>query len=158
MARLKIQSVKFKKDYMMFSAFLLFFAIVAAEFFLAIWLPWHLRLEHMWAEQVARQELIDAFDALRSTSRKYAEEQSLEAKEEAALLHQSLESSAAFMHQNGRYLTPEQCRDFMNILKRLQTQSADLGKGKAYSHQEKISYDAYLSKIRGRAPAQKKKK
>ena len=143
---------------MMFLAFLLFFAIVAAECFLAFWLPWHLRLEHMWAEQVARQELIDAFDYLRIACKKYSGEQTLNAAEEAKMLSQNMDSCAAFMHQNGRKLSPEKCRDFMSILKRLQAQNAQLGKGKAYSHQKKLSYDVYLSNLRGKKPAQKKKK
>ena len=58
MSRKIPQAVKFKKDYMMMLAFLLFFLIVSAECFLIVWLPWHLRLEGMWAEQVAQQELL----------------------------------------------------------------------------------------------------
>lgn len=156
--KLKIQSVKFKKDYMMLSAFLLFFAIVAAECFLAVWLPWHLRLEYMWAEQVARQELVDEFDNLRGAVRKYAEGTNPDVVPEAVLINRSLESMAAFMHQNNKYLDPEQCSNFMSVLKRLRAQSIDLSRGKAYSRAEKISFDNCLNNMRGVKSAPDNKK
>lgn len=157
MAKIKLQSVKFKKDYMMLSAFVLFFAIVTAECFLAIWLPWHLRLEHMWAEQIARQELIDEFDQVRGHVRRHSEGSNIEVASEALLISRSLESSAAFMHQNCMHLKPEQCSSFMNVLKRLRAQSAIWSKGTAYSRQEKISFDTYLGNMRGVKTAPEKK-
>jgi hypothetical protein len=157
--KLKIQSVKFKKDYMMLSAFLLFFAIVAAECFLAIWLPWHLRLEYMWAEQVAQQELVDEFDSLRGAARKYAEKSGQEdVAAEAILINRSLDSAAAYMHLNSKNLDPEQCNSFMSVLKRLRAQSVDLSRGKAYSKVSPISFDHCLKNMRGVKPAPDKKK
>jgi len=157
--KLKIQSVKFKKDYMMLSAFLLFFAIVAAECFLAVWLPWHLRLEYMWVEQVAQQELVDEFDSLRSAARKYAEKSGQkDAASEAILINRSLDSAAAYMHKNSKNLDPEQCNSFMSVLKRLRAQSVDLSRGKAYSRTEKISFDNCLKNMRGLKPAPDNKK
>jgi hypothetical protein len=155
MAKKKIQSVKFKRDYMMLLAFLLFFMIVVSECFLAVWLPWHLKLEAMWAEQVARQELIDQFDKVRGQSRKASTQLTPPGSSEEALICRSLDRSAAFMHQNGKYLTPQQCRGFMDILQRLYLQHNTIQRDKnnAYSREIKFSSRTYLENLRGREPS-----
>ena len=97
MSRKMPQSVKFKRDYMMMLAFLLFFLIVSAECFLIVWLPWHLRLEGIWAEQVAQQELIERFDFVRFRTKLAAGKLAKPAGAEAALICRSLDRAAAYI-------------------------------------------------------------
>lgn len=158
MARLAVQSVKFKKDYMMGLAFLLFFLIVASECFLAVWLPWHLKLDSMWAEQVIRQELIDHFDSVRGRSRRASEKQSKPASSEAAIICRSLDRAAAFMHKHGKELTPQQCNEFIGVILKLSTPAALLHNGKPYSKVIELDPRRYVQTLRGVKESGKVKK
>ncbi|MBE6368485.1 MAG: hypothetical protein E7052_11385 [Lentisphaerae bacterium] len=158
MAKLAVQSVKFKKDYMMGLAFLLFFLIVASECFLAFWLPWHLKLDSMWAEQVIRQELIDHFDTVRWRSRRASEKQPKPVSSEAAIICRSLDKAAAFMHKYGKELTPQQCNEFIGIILKLNTPSALLYNGKSYSKVIELDSRRYLQTLRGVKVENKSKK
>lgn len=90
---------------MVLCAFLLFFLIVGGELFLAVWLPWHLKLDRVWADHVARQELLDHFDGLRRLTRRAAEKLPAPAADEAGLILRSLDSNAAFLHKYGQKLS-----------------------------------------------------
>ena len=149
MAKIKVQSVKFKKDYMMLLAFLLFFLIVVSECFLAFWLPWHLKLDRMWAEQVARQELIDQFDGLRSHSRRLSEKLSKPASSEAALICRTLDRAASYMHQYSKQLTPQQCKVFSDALRRLQIHNGQIAANRAYSRSVKLDSSKFVRTVRG---------
>ena len=158
MGRKVPQSVKFKKDYMMMLAFLLFFMIVSAECFLIVWLPWHLRLEGMWAEQVAQQELIDRFDFIRFLSRSAAGKLGKPAGSEAALVSRSLDRAAAYMHQYSKVMNSAQCRVFMDVLSRLGTHFFTINSDKVYSQAIELDSKNYLKSLRGsKSPAQIKK-
>ncbi len=152
MAKLPLQSAKFKKDFMVLMAFLLFFLIVGSECFLAVWLPWHLKIDSMWAEQVARQELIDRFDLVRSRSRKAAAKLSKPAAAEAAVICRSLDRAAAYMHKYGEELTPEQCKSFMDVLVRLHSQCSALSNQHAFSQDVQLDKDKYVKNLRGVLP------
>ncbi len=157
MAQAVIQSAKFKKDYMMLMSFMIFFLIVAAECFLIVWLPWHLKLDGMWAEQVAQQELIDAFDGLRGGSRNAAAKLSKPAGAEAALICESMDGAAAYMHRYGKSMTPQQCKKFKDIITRLRAQFGAISAGRAYSRNVELNKTFYVRKLRGvPQPAAKK--
>ncbi len=153
MAKPEIQSEKYKKDFMMMLAFLLFAAIVAAECFLAIWLPWHLKLDSVWATQVARQELIDRFDLVRGQSRLAAERLSKPADAEAILICRSLDRAASYMHKYGKKLSPAQCRIFMDVLLKLHTQYSTIAGNRAYSKNIELNKNKFLKKLRGHSTA-----
>lgn len=149
MAGIKVQSVKFKKDYMMLLAFLLFFLIVFSECFLAFWLPWHLKLDRMWAEQVAQQELIDQFDGLRGSARRSSEKLSKPASSEALLICRILDRAAAYMHQYGKMLTPEQCKLFGDALRKLQGHLRTVSGNRAYSRTVELDSSKFVRTLRG---------
>ena len=134
---------------MMFFAFLLFFLIVASECFLAVWLPWHLKLEKTWAENVARQELIDLFDSVRAGTRRGGERLPAPSSAESILICRSLDRATGFMRQYGHTMKPEQCRDFMDILSRLYARYKYIAKSNAYSRTVNFSADGYLKNLRG---------
>ena len=147
MASAKIQSVKFKKDYMMLLAFLLFFLIVSTECFLVVWLPWHLKLDSMWADQVARQELVDRFDSVRGYSRRVASTGEAPCNAEGLIICRSLDRMAPAMHKNNKYLTPEQCRPPMEVLQKLHVSTARLLRKKPFSVESELNVNNYVKKL-----------
>ena len=147
MASAKIQSVKFKKDYMMLLAFLLFFLIVSTECFLVVWLPWHLKLDSMWADQVARQELVDRFDMVRGHSRHIAASTEAPCNAEALIICRSLDRIAPAMHKNSKYFSPKQCRPPMEVLQRLFVSCNRLNRKKAFSSEEELNVNRYVKKL-----------
>lgn len=149
MAKVPLQSEKFKKDYMMALAFLLFFAIVGSECFLAVWLPWHLKLDSVWAKQVARHELVERFDYVRRISRTGAEKLPKPAGAESALICRSLDRAAAFMHQHNTRLSPRQCRIFMDVLGKQQVQYFQIAGGKTFSDSIDLDDKKFLQTLRG---------
>ena len=157
MSRKIPQAVKFKKDYMMMLAFLLFFLIVSAECFLIVWLPWHLRLEGMWAEQVAQQELIERFDFIRFLSRSASGKLAKPAGAEAAIISRSLDRAAAYMHQFSKVISAAQCRGFMDVMDKLWWQFNSINRNKAFSQAVELDNTNYLKSLRGsNSPAQVK--
>ena len=59
-------SANFKKDYIAYSAIVIFFMIIFFELFMAIFIPAHLQIEGVWAKEVARQEMVNEFDSIRN--------------------------------------------------------------------------------------------
>ena len=149
MARVILQSVKFKKDYMMMLAFLLFFLIVISECILIIWLPWHLRIDGMWAEQVAQQEVIELFDAVRNRSRHISGKLAKPAGAEAALICRSLDRMAGYMHKYGKQMSPQQCREMKDVLNKLNIQLKYCSEQKAFSQAIELDVENYLNTLRG---------
>lgn len=144
-----MQSAKFKKDYMMLLSFLMFFMIVAAECFMIVWLPWHLKLDGVWGRQMAQQELIDSFDSLRGMSRNGSGKLAKPAGSEAALVCRSMDRAAAYMHRYGKNLTPQQCKKFKDIITKLRAQYGAIAVGKAYSKSIELDASGYLQGLRG---------
>jgi len=149
MGRMPIQSVKFKKDYMMLLAFLLFFLIVGSECFLIVWLPWHVRLDGMWAKQVAQQELIERFDHIRIRARNAAGKLPKPAGAEAGLICRALDRAASYMHKYGKSLSPSQCKVFTEVLLKLNSQLSNISATKNFSGSVELDETVYLQKVRG---------
>jgi len=59
-------SANFKKDYIAYSAIVIFFMIISLEIFMAVFIPAHLEIEGVWSQEVARQEMVDNFDRVRN--------------------------------------------------------------------------------------------
>ena len=152
MAKAVIQSAKFKKDYMMLLSFMLFFMIVAVECFLIVWLPWHLKLDNMWATEVTRLELIDVFDNLRSACRNSSGKLQKPASSEVDLICRSLDRAAAYMHRYGKVTSPRQCSEFKEIITKLQLQYKTIASERAYSRSIELDNKVFLQKLRGVEP------
>ena len=143
---------------MMLLAFMLFFLIVASECFLIVWLPWHLRLEGVWAEQVAQQELIERFDFVRFRARAAAGKLAKPAGAEAMLVSRSLDRAAAYMHKYGKFMNTAQCRNFMDTLSKLARQFFSIQKNIVFSQAIELDNTNYLKTLRGsNTPADVKK-
>lgn len=149
MAKAVIQSAKFKKDYMMLLSFMLFFMIVASECFMIVWLPWHLKLDNVWATEVVRLELIDAFDTLRTSCRNSSGKLQKPASSEVDLICRSLDRAAAYMHRYGKSTSQRQCREFKEIINKLNVQYRSIADGQAYSRSIELDEKVYLQSLRG---------
>ena len=152
MAGIPIQSAKFNKDVVVYFAVALFFLIVSAELFLSIWLPWHLRLDSMWAEQVARRELIERFDAVRGQARRIALNSPKPADGEAGLIQKNLDRLTGYLHTHGERLSPEQCKVFMRVVNQLQTHLSRLNGKYAFSAELPLDDTRFLKNLRGVKP------
>lgn len=152
MAKLPVQSAKFKKDVVVYFAIVLFFVIVSAELFLAGWLPWHLRLENMWADQVARRDLIETFDKLRTNARRAAGKLPDPASDEAALIQRSLDKLTPYLNLYSSRMSPAQCKACMDCLIKLRGCLVRLGDRYAFSADLPLEQKDFVSKLRGRTP------
>ncbi len=144
---------------MMMLAFVLFFLIVAAECFLIIWLPWHLRLENMWAKQEAQQELIERFDFVRLQAKSLSEKLAKPAGSEVVLIYRGLDRTAGYMHKYSKKMSAAQCRTFMDTVSKLMGLHFDIAKNKkAFSQVIRLDSTNYLKTLRGSiVPEQTKK-
>ena len=137
---------------MMLLSFMLFFMIVAGECFLIVWLPWHLKLDNMWATEVTRLELIDAFDTLRTSCRNSSSKLQKPASAEVDLICRSLDRAAAYMHRYGKITSPRQCSEFKDIITKLQLQYNSIAASQAYSRSIELDNKVFLQKLRGIDP------
>lgn len=126
----KLRSTNFKKDYVAGLAIVIFFFMVLAELFLAVWIPLHLKSGDFWAEEVARQQMIDRFDALRHRYRDFRPRSQL-AEQEAEIVLKCLNSTANYLRQHESSLSLDQIQminkknySFERILTRLRSAAA----------------------------------
>jgi hypothetical protein len=96
------KSAKFKKDYVAFLAIGLFLMVICAEITLSIWLPMEMRSADAWAEQVARQRMIDNFDKARRLYIKGLRKN----KVDAAIVEMQIAKKT--LDQNARFLRAHQ--------------------------------------------------
>ncbi len=89
-------SANFKKDYIAYSAIVIFFLIISFELFMAIFIPAHLRMENVWSQEVARQEMISRFDYIRRRFLRFRSKRSY-AQDEAKIIANSLTSLADYL-------------------------------------------------------------
>ena len=132
----------------MMLAFLLFFLIVGAECFLMVYLPWHVRLDGVWAKQVAQQEVIEFFDRVRAHSRHLSVKLPKPAATEAALICRSLDRIAGYMHKDGKKMSPAQCRELTDILVKFNNQFSVMHQG-ACSQVIELDESKYIKGLRG---------
>ncbi len=144
----KLKSTNFKKDYVAASAIVIFFFIVLAELFLAVWIPLHLKSGDVWAEEVARQQMIDRFDGLRNGYRRFKSKSQL-AEQEAEIVLKCLNSTANYLRRHHPSLSLEHIQiinkynySFERILSRLRVSSKP-----AYGQMLKVNIDGVLSTL-----------
>lgn len=97
-------SAKFKRDYVAFSAVAIFFAVVIAEFVLAIGIPMRISASEIFPEQVRRQRMIDDFDLLRNLLERFRPKNP-EVGEEARLLQWTNSRLGVYLRRHVNSLT-----------------------------------------------------
>ncbi len=138
-------SAKFKKDYIAHLAIAIFFFILTSELVIAVWLPVHLRSENVWALQVARQDMIDMFDSLRSGFGRISKTSQLEG--EANIVNKCLDSLAIYLRTYQAGLNAGQIAEIRSNLDDFQAILDRLKKDKPYGHQQKIDSSDFLKQL-----------
>jgi hypothetical protein len=138
-------SAKFKKDYIAYLAIAIFFFILTSELVIAVWLPVHLRSENVWALQVARQDMIDMFDSLRSGFGRISKTSQLEG--EANIVSKCLDSLAIYLRTYQAGLNAGQIAEIRSNLDDFQAILDRLKKDKPYGHQQKIDSSDFLKRL-----------
>jgi len=138
-------SAKFKKDYIAYLAIAIFFFILTSELVIAVWLPVHLRSENVWALQVARQDMIDMFDSLRSGFGRISKTSQLEG--EANIVNKCLDSLAIYLRTYQAGLNAGQIAEIRSNLDDFQAILDRLKKDKPYGHQQKIDSSDFLKRL-----------
>ena len=140
-----LMSAKFKKDYIAYLAIAIFFFILTSELVIAVWLPVHLRSENVWALQVARQDMIDMFDSLRSGFGRISKTSQLEG--EANIVNKCLDSLAIYLRTYQAGLNAGQIAEIRSNLDDFQAILDRLKKDKPYGHQQKIDSSDFLKRL-----------
>lgn len=138
-------SAKFKKDYIAYLAIGIFFFILTAELIVAVWLPVHLRSENVWALQVARQDMIDMFDTLRSGFGRISKTSQLEG--EANIAVKCLDSMAIYLRTYQAVLNAGQIAEIRSNLDDFQAILYRLQKENPYGRQQKIDPSGFLKRL-----------
>ncbi|QSH40038.1 hypothetical protein P0136_01785 [Lentisphaerota bacterium ZTH] len=140
-------SANFKKDYVAYSAIVIFFVIVIMELFMAIYIPVHLQSENVWAEQVSRQEMLDRFDNLRNRLYGFRSKDD-RAEEEAKIILKTLNAFADYLRENEANMTQEQIAGCISCIGRLSVIENRLAKRGAYSSTIRLKTDNYIEILR----------
>lgn len=92
-------SANFKKDYIAYSAIVIFFLIIFFEIAMAVFIPAHLQIEGVWAREVARQEMVNEFDSIRNAFLRFKSKNEY-VEDEAKVIADSLTPLAEYLRQH----------------------------------------------------------
>lgn len=125
-------SANFKKDYIAYSAVVIFFLIISFELFIAVFIPAHLEMEGVYGKEVARQEMIKQFDRLRASFLRYKSRREY-AEEEAKIFANSLRPLADYLRHYQYQVSFKDIEEINESLKGLWPCMAHLNSKGAYS-------------------------
>lgn len=91
-------SANFKKDYIAYSAIIIFFLILSFEVFMAVFIPAHLHMEGVWSKEVARQQMVTRFDGTRNSFLRFKSKDD-DAEAEAGMFADSMSPLADYLRQ-----------------------------------------------------------
>ena len=124
-----IQSANFKRDYVAFSAVVIFFLIVAAEVALAISIPAYLTRENVMALQVRRLQLLNSFDALRNYVRGISANEN--GKKELQLVSWNLNQLADYLREHSGSLNSEEISRLQEVVNEFNRVAATIARKKS---------------------------
>lgn len=139
-------SANFKKDYIAYSAVVIFFLIISFELFIAVFIPAHLEIEGVHGKEVARQEMINRFDYNRrlflrfKSKREYTEE-------EAGIIANSLTPLADYLRQYQYRLRLNDIEEIDNIVNGLFNFYDHLLKKGAYSSNLQLDNKKFIKTL-----------
>ncbi|MDD5729050.1 MAG: hypothetical protein PHV59_10855 [Victivallales bacterium] len=137
-------SANFKKDYIAYSAVVIFFLILALELFMAIFIPAHLHMEGVWSREVARQQMIDRFDGTRRWFLRFTSKDN-NAQAEAEVIAASLTPLADYLRQYQYQLDFEEIKIIDDIVSELPKFRDHLAKKGAYSMDCRINSEKFMN-------------
>ena len=139
-------TAKFKRDYVAWTAVVIFFLIVASELFLAVWLPVSMRRESALAVSVRRLRLVESFDNVRYRIKALAPK-TPNAKAEVGVLRWNLDLMAGYMRSYVKYLSGDELAVLQQQLNEFDAAISYLSRGKAYSKQEQLDCSVFVEQV-----------
>lgn len=140
-----IQSANFKRDYVAFSAVLIFFTIVVAEITLAISIPAYLTRENVMAVQVRRLQLLNSFDALRSHVRSIQANEN--GKKELQLISWNLNQLADYLRKHSGSLTSEEIAQLQAVVNEFKKVADTIAQKKSYTAEISLNTARYVDGV-----------
>lgn len=140
-----VKLTKFRKDYVAGITIIFFIAIVFCEIMLAVWLPVHLRTTNVWALQVARQDMIDMFDALRKGFSTVSGNAQVEG--EANIISKNLDALAIYVRDYQADLSQTQIEEIRSDLEGFQSILDNLQNGIPYAKETKLDPSRFIEKL-----------
>lgn len=139
-------SANFKKDYIAYSAVVIFFLIISFELFIAVFIPAHLEIEGVHGKEVARQEMIGRFDDTRryflrfKSRREYTEE-------EAKIIANSLTPLADYLRQYQYQISLRDIEEIDNAISGLMNFHNHLSQKGAYSTNVQLNNKLFIKTL-----------
>ena len=140
-------SANFKKDYVAYSAIVIFFLIISFEIFMAIFIPAHLEMQDIWSEEVARQDMINNFDYTRNTFLSFKSKRE-DAEEEAEVIVNSLTSLADYLREYQYQITMKEINDIAKSIEGLPALRNYLLKRGAHSIDLKLKPEKFIAVLK----------
>ncbi len=146
MAQQIILSAKFKRDYVAFSAVLIFCLIVVAEVALAISIPAYLQRENAMALQVRRLQMLYNFDGARifvDSIPKSEEKAAMELR----LISWDLNLLSVYLRKNSGKMTGEEIRQVNDSITELTRLAAKIKQNGAICAERKLDPVFFLNSL-----------
>ena len=140
-----IQSANFKRDYVAFSAVVIFFLIVIAEVALAISIPAYLTRENVLAVQVRRLQLLNSFDSLRNYVRSASANEN--GKKELQLVSWNLNQLADYLREHSGSLTSAEIAQLQEVVNEFNKVVSVISQKKSYTAEISLDTKAYVNGV-----------
>lgn len=125
-------TAKFKRDYVAYSAVVIFVVIVLTELFLAVSIPTYFVRSNLWDLQIARQDLLGDFDSLRRQCNQFSGKTPALTEENGILLW-NLNLMSNYLRANQKRLGWEEIRSMKEDLRQMRQLQGRLQAGKAFN-------------------------
>jgi hypothetical protein len=142
-----VLSANFKKDYIAYSAIVIFFLIISFELFMAIFIPAHLQMEGVWSEEVARQEMINSFDHTRNRFLRFKSKDEY-AEGEAKVIADSLTPLADYLRQYQYQIGLKEIKEIEKTMSGIRKFHNHLNKHGAYSTNINLKTENFIKTLK----------
>lgn len=140
-------TAKFKRDYVAYSAVVIFVVIVLSEVFLAVSIPTYFVSSDLWDLQIARQDLLRDFDSLRGNCLSFSGKNP-ETTEENNILLWNLNLMSNYLRVNEDCLRREDIRALKDDLMQIRQLHNQLRYGKPFNRPLSLKTGAALEALR----------
>ncbi len=148
MAKLPVQSARFKRDYVAASAVIIFILILIAELTLAISIPLYLNREKAMALQVRRLNLLSSFDGTRNLAHNI-NPTSVDATAylEVRLVAWNLDQLAPYLRSNAAGLSHEELTALQKSVNSMAEVLARIRRGYVFSAESRLDTSGYINSL-----------
>lgn len=140
-------SANFKKDYIAYSAVVIFFMIITLELFMAVFIPAHLQIEGVWSHEVARQEMIERFDSARNSYLNFKSKFDY-AEEESRLIADSMTPLADYLREYQYKVSLKEIKEIEKAMSGIRSFYLPLKETGAYSTDTKLETKKFIETLK----------